>query len=1210
MKQSLVVLRILGLLISVILLAACGANVKQDTQGTVVAQAVQATLTAVAQGTPTPDSGTAAPDSSSQARPLVDAAQTMTGKVLAGYQGWFSCPGDGSQLDYWKHWTGNDKPAVQPDNITVDMWPDTSELTQNEMCETDLLLPSGEPAMLFSSYKLETVLQHFQWMSEYGIDGIFLQRFSSELQNDSTFSFSDQLVRNVMEAAKTHDRVFAIMYDVTNQNPATLNSTLEADWRHLVNDLKILESPFYLHHDGKPVVGIWGLGFNGKNYAASPAQAASLLKFFQEDSDEHYRATVLGGVPTGWRTLSGDVKADSAWNDIYSSFDIISPWIVARFRDEAGADEFRQNILQPDLELVTQRDQGYLPVVFPGFSWRNLMTNRDGKQDKILNEIPRNGGQFFWRQIYNAIDSGASMLYIAMFDEVDEGTAIFKLAQDPSALPIGVSLVSLDKDGYALPNDWYLRLSGKAGEMLRREIPISPEFPLELPAVDMLAAKNSAPAAPKLDDIIAIAAGYDNTCALTTARGVKCWGNNYYGQLGDGTTLDRSTPVDVSGLSSSVRSISAGMDHTCALTMAGGVTCWGDNQFGQLGDGTKTTRSQAVDVSGLTSGVKSISAGYLHTCALTALGGVMCWGENDRGQLGDGTTINRDTPVAPMGLSSGVEAISAGNDYTCALTTEGRVTCWGTNGIGELGNDTTGDHPKPVDVSILGSQILTISAGSSHTCAVTREGSAICWGWNASGQLGDGTMALQSGPEKVSGLKLRVGTITAGGMHTCALTEQGSVTCWGDNSSAQLGNGTMQNQPLPVELNELSSGIQAISAGHGHTCALTTEGSVTCWGNNSSGQLGNGTTRDRYTPVGVGGLSSGVQAIVSRGAEHTCALTVAGGVMCWGNNESGQLGDGTTTNRYTPADVVGLNSGVQAISAGTTHTCALTLTGEVVCWGGNEYGQLGDGITTNHLTPVKVGGLSSDVQAISAGYAHTCALTAAGGVKCWGANPAGQLGDGTPISRYTPGDVNGLSSGVQAISSGGGHVCALTTTGGVKCWGHNYDGELGDGTKTERYTPVDVSGLSSGVQAISGGMYYTCALTMAGATMCWGNNDYGQLGDGTTTNRYTPVEVSGLGSDVQAISASWRNTCALTKAGGTICWGDNDFGQLGDGTTTDQLTPVEVSGPILGVQAISSGIRHTCALTSAGGVVCWGNNEFGKLGVDPGWTPVDVIAPR
>ncbi|HVF33768.1 MAG TPA: hypothetical protein VND91_00420 [Candidatus Saccharimonadia bacterium] len=355
-------------------------------------------------------------------------------------------------------------------------------------------------------------------------------------------------------------------------------------------------------------------------------------------------------------------------------------------------------------------------------------------------------------------------------------------------------------------------------------------------------------------------------------------------------------------------------------------------------------------------------------------------------------------------------------------------------------------------------------------------------------------------------------------------------------------------------------GVSAGFAGVGedHSCAITLARTVECSGHNGFGQLGIGTIdAGRASPVEVRGLT-GVVALAA-GFFHTCALTQGGGVKCWGYDGNGELGDGTVgPDRGTVEDVVGLTSGVVAIAAGEFHTCAITSTGGAKCWGTDGNGQLGDGTSgTGTATPQDVATLASGVVAIAAGQYHTCAVTSAGGVKCWGDNTYGQVGVtpfGTGQRRATPTDVPTLASGVAGITAGAGHTCALTSIGGVKCWGSDDDfGELGDGViGPDRAAPADVSGLTSGVAAIfSGGGPSTCALTNGGGVQCWGNNAYGQLGNGIGppgASSPIPVGVVGLASGVLDAAAGFWDVCALLQGGVVMCWGRNNLGQLADGT--------------------------------------------------------------
>jgi alpha-tubulin suppressor-like RCC1 family protein len=361
--------------------------------------------------------------------------------------------------------------------------------------------------------------------------------------------------------------------------------------------------------------------------------------------------------------------------------------------------------------------------------------------------------------------------------------------------------------------------------------------------------------------------------------------------------------------------------------------------------------------------------------------------------------------------------------------------------------------------------------------------------------------------------------VAAGPLHTCAVTIAGAVKCWGSNLYGELGDGTKDYRLTPVDVSGLSGGMTAVAASDGvsgaHTCALTSSGRVKCWGANGVGQLGDDRScgSSCSTPVDVSGLASGVQAIAA-GADHTCALTGAGGVKCWGDNRRGQLGEGRNCGSDwghmfcpTPVDVSGLTGGVLGITAGLDHTCALTSAGGVKCWGSNTYGELGDGTTTDRSIPVDVSGLASGMRGIDAGWFHTCARTSAGGaVKCWGSNLYGELGDGQSCGSdcLTPVDASALSSSVRAVDAADVYTCALTSAGGVKCWG------AGPGPAAAGMTPVDISGLANGVAAIAAGVYHSCALTSGGGVRCWGRNDYGQLGDGTQTDRLTPVKVVGF----------------------------------------------------------------------------------------------------
>ncbi len=369
---------------------------------------------------------------------------------------------------------------------------------------------------------------------------------------------------------------------------------------------------------------------------------------------------------------------------------------------------------------------------------------------------------------------------------------------------------------------------------------------------------------------------------------------------------------------------------------------------------------------GSTDSVTAISAGGRHTCAITSMGGVQCWGQNDSGQLGDGTTADSSVPVDAAGLASGIVAISSGSMHACALTTGGAALCWGKDS-GQLGTGaaTNASSPTPAPVCADAActtpltAIIAIAAGGSHTCAVTSAATVKCWGDNEDGQLGDGTQAASDTPVDVVGITTAT-AITTGESHSCALTSAGAAVCWGSNGEGQIGDDRACGRRCiaPSQVAGLESGVTAISAGGLHTCALLDDGTVRCWGFNFEGQSGDGTSANiRVTPVPVTGLG-GILAISANGSfrGHTCAITAAGGVACWGDNANGQLGDGTTEDRAEPVAVAGLSGPVVALSSGDAHVCVLGEDGRVLCWGHNGAGQLGDGTQTERHLPVVVGG--------------------------------------------------------------------------------------------------------------------------------------------------------------------------------------------------------------------------------------------------------------
>jgi alpha-tubulin suppressor-like RCC1 family protein len=715
------------------------------------------------------------------------------------------------------------------------------------------------------------------------------------------------------------------------------------------------------------------------------------------------------------------------------------------------------------------------------------------------------------------------------------------------------------------------------------------------------------------------AASGDHTCATVFGR-LQCWGKNDRGQLGNGTQVDSAAPTPVISLLTA-DTVAVGRAHTCAIR-DGGLYCWGYNGHGQLGNGSVVDASSPVLVPDLQNGVTAVAAGMKHTCAVVNAG-LKCWGDNAYGQLGTGNTQSWTSPLDVYPPGSGVTAVSGGELHSCAVVNS-EARCWGWNGYGQLGNNSTIDSPEPVAVAGPIDNAMSVATGKHHSCATLTTGAVRCWGGNTHGQLGNGTFVRSMTPVTVSRgdtpapVPLSAATsVAAGGGHTCAATSSGSY-CWGYNEGGQLGIDTTQDLAFAMPIDDLGIDVNAVAAGDLHSCAMVS-GKVNCWGSNEFGQLGNAAASAYVpTPAEVFAELEGVSA----GHFHSCAVS-GGGAFCWGSNRNGQLGTGTLTNSELSQDVTGLGPGsnVAAAAAGGFHSCALLGNGTVHCWGNGRLGQLGNPTTTQSVTPVAVVNMN-DAIGIAVGTNHTCAVLSAGAVQCWGSNSSGELGDGTTDNSSLPVTVEVGSpfpvplSGAIAVTAaafsgdGSSHSCAVVNAGAY-CWGQNEFGQLGEGSENDSHRAVVVAtlGPGSGVTMISAGAAHTCAV-VASSIRCWGRNSEGQLGNGTSDNSLLPVSVSGLTDGVSAVASGTQHTCAIVD-GGVECWGNNDRGQLGDGSFLDSHVPVTAIPAGSGMTTLTAGDGYTCATTDASLTTtsCWGSGMYGRLGNGiRGYSPLPVAA--
>jgi alpha-tubulin suppressor-like RCC1 family protein len=704
---------------------------------------------------------------------------------------------------------------------------------------------------------------------------------------------------------------------------------------------------------------------------------------------------------------------------------------------------------------------------------------------------------------------------------------------------------------------------------------------------------------------VMITAGDNHTLALREGGTVLAWGSDRYGQLGLGRTIIAATPTRVNGVS-----VRAGAN----LQADGSVWSWGSNRNGQLGDGSTSDSPTPIRVQGLPSNIVAVAAGGDHSAALTSDGVMYAWGLNQYGELGDGTTTRHPTPTRVPDLTN-VASIAFGPFHAAAVKRDGTVWTWGNNQFGQLGDGTTTERHAPVQVAALGTTNSKVALGDWHTLVIRNDATLWTFGFNNEGQLGDGTQTNRSTPVQVPGL--HVVSVAAGGLTgtspgvhgSAAIATDGALWVTGQFAGPPAGPPTY----MFMQVAGFSGGVE-VSAGALHLIMRRSDGTVWTMGSNAASQLGYPTSStSNNPPAPVPGLSGAIA--VTSGGQTVAAALSDGSVLAWGSNSDGQVGIPTVLSRPVPTLIPGLTNVVQISAGGTgrfyqTHSVALKRDGTVWAWGSNFFGQLGRGSNAPLFSsvPAPVAGLDN-VQAISAGGNFTLAVKVDGTVWVWGNGGLGVGSAAIGVTNGQPQQVAGLS-GISEVRAGKTYAFASRSDGTWFAWGDNRFGQLGF-TSTETCpdptgvpqpcttTPTAVPALF-GFRNIEAGSRHSVGIKVDGTLWAWGDNTFGELGDGTFTSRSTPAPVPNM-TNVIGAAASGNDidpagyTIAGLRDGSVWTWGANKFGQLGDGTRTDRATPLAVLS--LGTLAGgSAGNRHVDIILADGSVVAWGANYFGQLG--------------
>lgn len=704
-----------------------------------------------------------------------------------------------------------------------------------------------------------------------------------------------------------------------------------------------------------------------------------------------------------------------------------------------------------------------------------------------------------------------------------------------------------------------------------------------------------------------VSAGTKFSLSLVSGRAWG-WGYNANGELGInvsatiGANASRVTPVTVLGAVKTFCKISAGASSGAAIDKNGRAWCWGRNVSGQLGDNSTTCRLTPVSVCGSVKTFCQIAASLgAHTMAIDKYGRVWGWGTGSNGRLGTNNITDRSTPVSVVGSIKTFCKIATGNAWTAAIDRYGRVWCWGNGGNGRLGTGSTASALTPV--SVIGSikTFCQIGAGNATTAAIDKYGKIWSWGFNNSGQLGNGANTEQCTPVALAGATKTFCKLSLSNGQTLALDKNGRAWGWGFNAAALLGDNSVTARNTPVSVAGATKTFCEIAAGSQHAVAIDKYGNTWAWGPNDSGQLGANIPRSIRSPKSIVLGANKTFCHITTGGNFSVSIDKNGRLWAWGQNTTGFIGDNSTTARYTPLSVLGSVKTFCKVSSGSNFTLAITNSGRIWAWGGNGNGRLGDNSTTSRLTPVAVLGSIKTFCQIYGGSAHSMAIDKYGKAWAWGNNSFGALGDNSVTQRLTPVAVAGALKTFCQISGGVAFTIALTNSGRAWGWGDNYGGQIGSDSSivVSSNSPRAVIGATKTFCKIYCGSYHTVAIDKYGRVWGWGYGDRGQLANNSFDNQCSPVSALGAIKTFCEISAGFAHTAAIDKNGRLWGWGYNDTGQLGDGTLTDRCTPVSVVGATKTFCKIYSRERHTLAIDKYGKVWGWGQNTSGQLPIQP-----------